>query len=90
MDVGFDGYAVSPGAGKYFIREISTSHGHRHPGDPIQSLMTWTRVDVLCEVKTFYVGHRTHWVGRIPLEPTKGPGWLRWRLGTLFEKFDQP
>ena len=55
MGVGFDRYAVSPGAGKYFIREISTRHGHRHPGDPIQSLMTWTRIDVLCEVKTFYV-----------------------------------
>ena len=44
VDVGFDGYAVSAGAGKYFIREISTSQGHpghpEHPGRPIQSLMT--------------------------------------------------
>ena len=57
MDVAFDGYAVSPGAGKYFIREVSTSHGHRHPGDPIQSLMTWFSQN-LGKVKTFYVAHR--------------------------------
>ena len=62
---------MSPGAGKYFIREISTSYGHRHPGDPIQSLMTWTRVDVLCKVKTFHVGHRRHWADRILLDLTK-------------------
>ena len=58
VHVGFDGYAVSPGGlGKYFIREISTHHGHRHPRDPIQSLMTWCS----CFVKTFYLAHTIVW-----------------------------